>query len=236
MRILALDTSSQVASATVVDEEKILGEAILNLNKQHSTMLIPMIDNLLSSLDNDIKDMDCIACASGPGSFTGLRIGAATAKGLCHGAGKPLIGIPTLDGLAFNMAYSKGIICPIIDALRNNVYTALYRWEEGNLKKFEDYMAIPIDELVEKIKAYNDDAVFLGDGVFVHRERLKEGLSSRAQFAPPHLVMQRASSTACLALKRFAANDMDNYLDFTPFYIRESQAEREYEKAHGGTR
>jgi tRNA threonylcarbamoyladenosine biosynthesis protein TsaB len=220
---------------SVVDEDKVLGEIIYNLNKQHSAILIPMIDRLLSSLDIDIKDVDGIACASGPGSFTGLRIGAATAKGLCHGAGKPLVGIPTLDGLAYNMSCARGIICPIIDALRNNVYTALYRWEEGAVRKLEGYMALSIDELTEKIKSYGDDAVFHGDGVFVHKEKIREELNGRALFAPPNLIMQRASSIACLALKRLEAGDTDNYLDFTPFYLRKSQAEREYEKAHGGT-
>lgn len=233
--VLALDTSSEVASAAVADEKKIQGEIILNLNKQHSMVLIPMIDDLLSSLGVDIGDMDAIACASGPGSFTGLRIGAATAKGLCHGAEKSLIGIPTLDGLAFNMAHSKGIICPIIDALRNNVYTALYRWEGNILKKLEDYMAVSIEELIEKIKTYGDDAVFVGDGVFVHRGRLEEGLGGRAAFAPQHLVLQRASSLACLALERLKKGDVDSYMDFVPFYLRKSQAEREYDKAHGGT-
>lgn len=234
MRVLAIDTSSIVASTCIVDEEKILGEITFNYKKQHSTVLIPMVDRLLSSLDMDIKDVDCIACASGPGSFTGLRIGAATAKGFCHGAGKPLIGVPTLDGLAYNMAYSRGIICPVIDALRDNVYTALYRWEGDRLSKFRDYMAISVDELISILKGCGEDAIFLGDGIFTYRKKLSEGLPGRAFFAPPHLNMQKASSVASLALMRLKAMDVDDYLTFAPFYLRKSQAEREYERIHGG--
>lgn len=235
MRVLALDTSSIVASVAVVDEEKLIGEITLNYKKQHSTILLPLIDRLLSSLDMDIKDVDGIACASGPGSFTGLRIGAATAKGLCHGAGKPLIGVPTLDALAFNAACCSGIICPIIDALRDNVYTSLYRWENGGLYKFEDYMAVHIDELIEKLKGYGSPAVFLGDGIFIQKEKIERELGENAVFMPPNSNMARASSIAVLAMKRLKENKIDDYLTFAPFYLRKSQAEREYEKAHGGS-
>lgn len=235
MRVLALDTSSMVASVAVVDEEKLIGEITLNYKKQHSTILLPLIDRLLTSLDMDIKDVDGIACASGPGSFTGLRIGAATAKGLCHGAGKPLIGVPTLDALAFNAACCSGIICPIIDALRDNVYTSLYRWEKGGLYKFEDYMAVHIDELIGKLKGYGGPVVFLGDGIFVQREKLERELGENAVFMPPHSNMARASSIAVLAMKRLKEKKTDDYLTFAPFYLRKSQAEREYEKSHGGS-
>lgn len=230
-----MDTSSMVASVAVVDDEKLLGEITFNYKKQHSTILMPMIDKLLKSLELDIRDIDGIGCASGPGSFTGLRIGAATAKGLCHGTGVPLIGVPTLDGLAYNLPFSKGIICPIMDALRDNVYTALYRWEEGELIKIEDHMAVHIDELIEKLKSFDDDAVFLGDGILVHEGRLKAQLKQKAMFAPINLNMQKASSIAALALKRLKEGNVDDYMTFAPFYLRKSQAEREYEKKHGGT-
>jgi len=234
MRVLALDTSSMVASVAVVDESKLLGEITFNYKKQHSTILLPMIDKLLKSLEIQITEVDAIACASGPGSFTGLRIGAATAKGLCHGANKPIIGIPTLDGLAFNLAYSRGIICPIMDALRDNVYTSIYRWEGDGLFKVQDYMAVHIDEIIEKLKVFNEKVIFLGDGVPVHEEKIKDELSINASFAPVHLNMQKASSIGALALRRLQKGDLDDYLSFAPFYLRKSQAEREYDKRHGG--
>lgn len=223
-----------MASVSIVDDSKLLGEITFNYKKQHSTILMPMIDKLLKSLELRVSDVDAVACASGPGSFTGLRIGAATAKGLCHGAGKPIIGVPTLDGLAFNMAYSKGIICPVMDALRNNVYTAMYKWQGDSLFKFEDYMAVSIDELIEKLDSYNESITFLGDGIFVHRERIIDRLKEKAMFAPVHLNMQKASSIGAIALKRLKDGDVDDYFTFAPFYLRKSQAEREYEKSHGG--
>jgi tRNA threonylcarbamoyl adenosine modification protein YeaZ len=235
MRVLAIDTSSAVASAAVAEENRLLGEITFNYKMQHSTILMPMIDRLLSSLEMDVRGVDAIACASGPGSFTGLRIGAATAKGLCQGSRKPLIGVPTLDGLAFNTAYSRGIICPIMDALKDNVYTSLYRWEGDGLFRLEDYMAIPIGELIEKLKPYNESVIFMGDGVFVQRERLSKELGPYAVFAPVNNNMQRASSIAAIALKRLRDGDIDNYMEFAPFYLRKSQAEREYDRKNGGS-
>lgn len=234
MRVLALDTSSMVASVAVAEDSKLLGEITFNYKKQHSTILMPMIDKLLTSLEIDINEVDAVACASGPGSFTGLRIGAATAKGLCHGAGKPIIGIPTLDALAFNLAYSRGIICPVMDALRDNVYTSIYRFENDGLFKIEEHMAVHIDEIIDKLKSYNEKVIFLGDGVPVHEQKLKDELKLNAAFAPLHLNMQRASSVAALALKRLEKGDTDDFLSFAPFYLRKSQAEREYDKCHGG--
>lgn len=234
MRVLAMDTSSMVASVALIDDEKILGEITFNYKKQHSTILIPMVDRLLTSLDMDIRDVDSVACACGPGSFTGLRIGVSTAKGLCHGAGKPLIGVPTLDGLAYNMAYAPGIICPIMDALRDNVYVSMYRWNKDAMARLQDYMAISVDELIQKLNIYGENIIFLGDGALIQKERLKKEMGDRAQFAPPHLRLQKASSIGYCALKRLQKGDIDNYLNFAPFYLRKSQAEREYEKKHGG--
>ena len=236
MRVLALETSGTVASAAVQDDNKLLGEITFNYKKQHSTILMPMIDKLLTSLDLDIKDMDSIACSSGPGSFTGLRIGAATAKGLCQGIDKPLIGVPTLDGLAFNIMYSKGIVCPMIDALRNNVYTCIYRWDREKLVRLDEYMAVSIDEIIEKLKNYNEDIIFLADGASLHREILSKEFSKNAFFAQGNLNMQKASSICSAALIRLREGDVDNYIDFAPFYIRKSQAEREYENRKGGSK
>src|SRR3712207_4927086 len=135
MKILSIDSSTSSASCAILEDNKLLGEITLNDKKQHSVILMPLIDSLLKDLKLTINDIDAFAVSSGPGSFTGLRIGIATVKGLADGTGKPFVGISSLDGLAFNLAYSSGIICPIIDALRDNVYTALYSFEYGKLKK-----------------------------------------------------------------------------------------------------
>lgn len=234
MRVLALDTSSIVASAAVIDEQKLSAEMIFNYKKQHSTILMPMIDRLLKSLELDISDVDGVACAAGPGSFTGLRIGAATAKGLCHGAGKTLIAVPTLDALANNIPLCAGLVCPIMDALRDNVYTALYRWDRGIMDRKSDYMAVPVDELIQKLSGIGECVTFVGDGVPVQRERLAGELGERARFAPVHLMTARASSLGEIALQRLREGRTDDFMTFAPFYLRKSQAEREYEKRRRG--
>ncbi|MBA1333989.1 MAG: tRNA threonylcarbamoyladenosine biosynthesis protein TsaB [Firmicutes bacterium] len=233
MKVLAIDTSSIVASAAVLDGDKLAAEYILNHRKTHSEHLLPIIEEILESCGTDISEIDIIAVASGPGSFTGLRIGAATAKGLAHALGIPVVGVPTLDGLAFNLPYCDGIICPIMDARRNQVYTALYRWEQDGLCRIKDHSALSIEELLTELKAMSGKVIFLGDGVPVHREYIKEILGDRALFAPPNADRQRASSLAELAIRSFRRGLMTKYNEFTPFYLRKSQAEREYEKKQG---
>lgn len=233
MKVLAIDTSSIVASAAVLDGDKLAAEYILNHRKTHSEHLLPIIEEVLESCGIDISEIDIVAVSSGPGSFTGLRIGAATAKGIAHALGVPVVGVPTLDGLAFNLPYCEAVICPIMDARRNQVYTSLYRWEQDGLCRIKNHSALAIDELLTELKAMDGRVVFLGDGVPVHREYIKETLGNKALFAPPGADRQRASSLAELAIRSFRKGLMSGYNEFTPFYLRKSQAEREYEKKHG---
>jgi tRNA threonylcarbamoyladenosine biosynthesis protein TsaB len=230
MKILAIDTSSMVASAAIMDEEKLAAEYIINHEKTHSEQLMPIIEELLESCGINIEEIDAIAVSSGPGSFTGLRIGGATAKGLAHAHNKKLIGVPTLDGLAFNLPYCQGIICPIMDARRNQVYTALYKWDQGNFYKLKPHCAVALSELLEGLKAREEMVIFLGDGVPVHRELIQSTLGVRARFAPRNADRQRASSIAELAMEALKRGEGGSGDGFVPFYLRKSQAEREYDK------
>ena len=230
MKILAIDTSSMVASAAVMDDQKLLAEHIVNHKRTHSEQLMPIIERVLESCDVKVRDLDAIAVASGPGSFTGLRIGAATAKGLAHACGIKIVGVPTLDGLAFNLSFCQGIICPIMDARRNQVYTALYKWEGGSLFKLMPHCAIALNELLEDLKKREERVVFLGDGVPVHRKTIQRALGDRAGFAPKSAGRQRASSIAELALQALERGEGQNAETFVPFYLRKSQAEREYDR------
>lgn len=229
MKILAIDTSSLVASAAVLDGDRLLAEYTINHKKTHSEKLMPVIDRLLEDCETDVADIDAIAVSSGPGSFTGLRIGAATAKGLAHALNKPVIGVPTLDGLAYNLPYCKDLICPIMDARRNQVYTALYRWDRQGLNRIKPPAALSIEELARDICQAADPVVFLGDGVPVHKEYLKAATGTLANFAPPNCDRQRASSIGKLAMDSLAKGPGTRYSEFVPFYLRKSQAEREYE-------
>ncbi len=230
MKILAIDTSSLVASAAIMDDDKLLAEYIINHRKTHSEQLMPIIEELLENCGMDIGEIDAVGVASGPGSFTGLRIGGATAKGLAHALNKPVIGVPTLDGLAFNLPFCEGIICPIMDARRHQVYTALYKWEGDGLFRLSRPRAVGIKDLVEELKDRQEMIVFLGDGVPVHRDYIEKELDRRARFAPHSAGRQRASSIGELAFRALKNNEQQEYNGFTPFYLRKSQAEREYDK------
>lgn len=233
MRILALDSSGLVASVAIVDStesgEELLAEYTVNYKKTHSQTLLPMLDEVARMIELDLQTVDAIAVAGGPGSFTGLRIGAATAKGLGLALKKPLIHVPTIAGLAYNLWGARGIICPIMDARRGQVYTGIYRFEDGKLRTLEDQMAISIEELAEKLKGYHEKVIFLGDGVPVFRKRLEEELMTDCEisFAPANMNRQRAASVASLGLEYYKAGKIESAMDHQPDYLRVSQAERE---------
>jgi tRNA threonylcarbamoyladenosine biosynthesis protein TsaB len=230
LKILAIDSSGNVASVAVVEDDKLLGEITTNYKKTHSQTLLPMIDKLCRMIDLDLNSLDYIASSSGPGSFTGLRIGVTTAKGLAFALNKSIIGVPTLDGLAYNIVYSDYLICPIMDARRNQVYTAFYLWEDNQPKRQSEYMAMDIEHCLEKTEAFNRPVVFLGDAVPVYKETIKEKMKDKEYyFAPPTCNMQRASSIGSLALILAQEGKIQNSMEFVPFYLRKSQAEREYD-------
>ena len=170
MRILAIESSSLVASVAIVEDGVTLAEYTANFKMTHSQTLLPMIDSMVSLFGIDLSTIDAIAVSGGPGSFTGLRIGSATAKGLGLALDKPLIHVPTLDGTAYNLYGAKGLICPIMDARRNQVYTGIYRFEQ----EFEVVMeqdAMDMGELIEKLNGMGERVIFLGDGVPVMKRR-----------------------------------------------------------------
>lgn len=233
MRILALDSSGLVASVAVIEsnesEAQTIAEYTVNYKKTHSQTLLPMLDEVAKMTDLDLETIDAIAVAGGPGSFTGLRIGSATAKGLGLALGKPLIHVPTLEGLAYNMAGTDMLVCPIMDARRKQVYTGIYEFNGEKLVVVEDQMAIGIVELAEKLKGYERKIVFLGDGVPVHREALVNELmkDSDITFAPANMNRQRAASVGTLALQYYAEGRTVSAAEHGPDYLRVSQAERE---------
>lgn len=227
MKILGIDTTGQTASAALVEDDKLIAEFTLNYKLTHSQTIMPMIAEIMERTETDQADIDYIACASGPGSFTGLRIGAATAKGLALSMGKPLVAVPTLDALAYNIFEAGKFICPIMDARRNQVYAAFYEWEDGKLVRLTDYMAESIEYIIDLAEQFESEVVFLGDGVPVHRERLEE--NPDFSFAPAYCNMQRAATVATLG-QELARQDMAKPSDeFELIYLRKSQAERERE-------
>lgn len=234
MRILGIDSSGLVASVAVVDEEQMLAEYTVNYKKTHSQTLLPMLNEIGKMIELDLQTIDAIAVAAGPGSFTGLRIGSATAKGLGLALDKPLVAVPTVEGLAYNLCGTEKVVCPLMDARRNQVYTGIYEFEGNDLKVLEGQMAISIDELVEKINQWNREVIFLGDGVPVFRKVLEEKVTAPFAFAPAHMNKQRAGAVAALGLRYAKEGRMQNAAEHQPDYLRLSQAERERAERENG--
>ena len=229
MRILAIESSSLVASVAIVEDGVTLAEYTANFKMTHSQTLLPMIDSMVSLFGIDLSSIDAIAVSGGPGSFTGLRIGSATAKGLGLALDKPLIHVPTLDGTAYNLYGAKGLICPIMDARRNQVYTGIYRFEQ----EFEVVMeqdAMDMGELIEKLNGMGERVIFLGDGVPVHEKKIRELMTVPFDLAPAHMNRQRAASVAALGAVYFAEGKIETAAEHGPDYLRKSQAEREREE------
>lgn len=181
MKILALDSSGLVASVAVMEDDNLIAEYTMNHKKTHSQTLVPMMDEVRSMVELDLSTIDAIAVAAGPGSFTGLRIGSATAKGLGLALNKPIIPVPTVDALAFNLYASGSVICPLMDARRNQVYTGLYEFVK-NATDFDMHCILEqctadIAEIVDKVNALGKDVIFLGDGVAVYKTAIEERIT-----------------------------------------------------------
>ena len=218
MKILAIDTATDTATAAVTDGGLLIGECILNHKKTHSQKLMVLIERMMGDLELDVSDIDLFAAAEGPGSFTGLRIGIASVKALAHSVNKPVVGVSTLEGLAYNLPYADGLIVPIMDARNNQVFNAAYEWSQGNLREIIPPNACDINECIERVKDKN--VIFTGDGVNVHAELIKE---IGGKIAPVNARMSRASSIAAAAENKPTMH----YTELTPKYLRLSQAERE---------
>lgn len=230
MKILAIDSSSVVATVAITDEEKIIAEYSVNHKKTHSQTLLPMIDEIVKMAEINIDELDAIAVSGGPGSFTGLRIGSATAKGIAFAIKKPIIHIPTIDGLAYNMYGTNRIVCPIMDARRNQVYTGLYRFENDEFITIEAQSQKDIMDVIKSVNEIGKSVVFLGDGTSIYKEIITKNINVDCQFAPIHMNMQRASSVAALAVKYYNEGKVIESSEHKPDYLRKSQAERELEE------
>ncbi|SHI39739.1 tRNA (adenosine(37)-N6)-threonylcarbamoyltransferase complex dimerization subunit type 1 TsaB [Lutispora thermophila] len=229
MRILAIDTSTAAASSAIMEDGRLLCEFTINDGRKHSEKMMNIINIALENSGMDISQIDAFACSIGPGSFTGLRLGAAAVKGLGQALNKPLIAVPTLEALAFNLFPYNGLICPMLDAQRKMVYSSLYKIEDNKLLKLEDYRAIDIDKLINRLMEYEEKIVVLGDGVPIFGQKMKDVLPNVVE-ASPATLYPRASSVAVLAEELYKEGKTINYNELELYYIRKSQAEVEYDK------
>ena len=189
-----------------------------------------MIEKVVDMSGIELEQIDAIAIAAGPGSFTGLRIGSATAKGIGLALKKPVVSVPTLEGLAYRVCVFDGIICPIMDARRNQVYTGIYKMDKGNLVCLSEQKAVDIHEIMEELEKYDEKVIFLGDGVEVQRETIEKEFKKEYCFAPIHLSKQSAAAVAVLGDIYFNQGKAEDAAEHKPIYLRKSQAEREREE------
>ena len=225
MNILTIETTGPVSGVAIICPGKVIAEFSINSELTHSQTLLPMIDHMLTASGFKLTDIGAIAVSSGPGSFTGLRIGAAAVKGLAFALGLKIVPVATLDALAYNTITWDGIVAPIMDARRNQVYTALYDCAGGRITPISDYLACDFDEIADMARRTGKKSIFLGDGVAVHRNKI---IDSGFAIAPEAFLLQRAASVGAIALEAVGHAAVDAN-QFEPFYIRPSQAEREYQ-------
>ena len=231
MKLLALDTSSLTATVALLDDDKLMGEYTLNHKKNHSQKLMPMIEELLNSCSTKPKEIDVFAVSLGPGSFTGLRIGIATMTAMAQALDKEVVGVSTLEALAYNLFNIKGLICPIIDAQRDLVYTALYRWTDGNIEELMKQQVIDIHGLIDILKGKSEKIFFVGDALEKFGGNLKADLAQQFAVPPLRLLIPSASSVAEVAKIKIRENITT---DMVPIYMRKSEAEVQYEKRMKG--
>lgn len=223
MKILALDSTAAVCSCAVCEDEKILSVFTVNSGNTHSETLLPMIEASLRMLSLEVCDIDLFAFSEGPGSFTGVRIGAATLKGLAFGRNKPCVGVSTLKALASNLSGMSGIVCPVMNARRNQVYNAIYRACEKTLTELTADRAIGVPELEDELASFKEPIYLVGDGDFL----LYESGKLNYAYVPEQLRAQSAASVALCALADFRKGTAVSDSAVVPTYLRPSQAERE---------
>ena len=246
MKILALDTSGLVCSVAVMEDDRLLSEFSIQHKITHSELLLPMMEEIKKRISLDLNTIDAIAVSAGPGSFTGLRIGCATAKGLCLAMNKPLIAVPTLDAMAYQFYGTEDVICPMMDARRSQVYTGIYSFvpEKENEKNFETYFsmktikpqsAMSVEDIAAELNTLGKTVVLLGDGIPVYRDKLEKLLKVNYIVAPAHMNRQRASALASLAQLYMREGKIADADAFSPEYLRASQAEREAAEKKAGS-
>lgn len=226
MKILSIESASVTASCALAEDENILGEYTLNHKKTHSEKLMPLIEDLMEELGIKINDIHVIAISEGPGSYTGLRIGAAIAKSLAFAAGIDIVNVPTMKSLAANVYDEDKLIVPVMDAKAGRIYTGIYKWVDSQCFEVLEQFPCNIDELIEILNDYKEPVVFNGDGSVNYRDIIKKKLNRKAYFAPETFNYLKASTLSHIAYKMAIQGNIISAKDFKPKYLRLSQAER----------
>lgn len=224
MKILALDSTAEVCTAALCEDDRLIAEMTVNTGNTHSETLLPVVEQLLKISETSLDEIDAFACSTGPGSFTGVRIGAATIKGIAYGKNKPCVSVSTVEALAYNLQSFNGILCPVMNARRNQVYNALFECLDGVIKRLTPDRALSIDELDEELAALNRPIYLCGDGYEITEKGFKK---TKIGLVPFRQRLQSGYSVALCALQKIANGDTLTDAELVPIYLRPSQAERE---------
>lgn len=228
MKILAVDSASKCASACVMDDGNIVSEFFLNNKLTHSQTLMPMIKKALDVSETNVNDIDLFAVSTGPGSFTGVRIGVSTIKGLALPENKPCVSVSTLEAMAYNFLHMDCIVCAVMDARCQQVYNATFEVKNRKIFRLTDDRAISINSLLHEFDNYDKKIFLVGDGAHLCYNSLDEK-SEKFELAPELLMYQRASSVALVAMSKFENADTTDAVSLSPVYLRPCQAQRELE-------
>ena len=224
IKVLALDSSAEVSTVAICQGDRLLSEITVNTGNTHSQTLLPAVEQALKMAALTVNDIDLFACSTGPGSFTGVRIGVATVKGIAYGKNKPCVSVSTLDALAYNLSGYNGILCPVMNARRSQVYNALFECESGNITRICPDRAIAISELDDELKDVEKPIYLCGDGYNITADSL---INSKCEYVPTRQRYQSAYSVSQIALKKYENGHMHSDTELVPIYLRPSQAERE---------
>jgi tRNA threonylcarbamoyladenosine biosynthesis protein TsaB len=222
MKILGIDTATPYLALGIVENQEVLSELRFNAGQTHAQILLPNIDRVLKEASLKLEELDGIAISIGPGSFTGLRIGLATAKGLCFALSKPLISVPTLDGLVYSQKSPSYALVPILDAKKNEVYSAVYHSRDGRIMRVSDYWVTSIEKLVAKIP---EEVIFLGLGLEVFKENLSKLCGEKAHFLEEERNLPSGTAIAFLGLEKFKRSEFEDLDKVEPLYLRSSEQE-----------
>jgi tRNA threonylcarbamoyladenosine biosynthesis protein TsaB len=228
--ILAIDSATPVAGLALLNDQKVIREEFINFRKTHSETLMPGVDQMMRDCEIAMGDLSAIAVTIGPGSFTGLRIGLATAKGLSMASGRPLIGISTLDVLASNIVYSDNLVCPLLDARKQEIYTAFYAANRDYPRRLTQDLACSPQEAAARARDLANSVgkshiTLLGDGFYPYEEYFREYFQEDLQVAPGPLMLPRAAALGSLAWQRARNKSFDDTFALRPVYVRLSEAE-----------
>ncbi len=240
MKILAIETSTMLGGIALSDDAAgLIAEIRLNVKSTHSERLMTGIDHILKQSDLNMSDMDAFAIAIGPGSFTGLRIGLSTVKGLSYATGRPIVAVPTLEAFAWNFPFSRYPVCPLLDARRKEVYAALFKWETDGFVRLVDETAIGLKSLLKRFKTGNPDqgdeaglvqgpVIFTGEGAMSYKDEIIDDMGGDVLFAPPEKLVPSPANVASLGMKKALREEFSDPVSLVPVYLRKSEAEMKW--------